>query len=99
MENSRFPSKGTTKNCKNLIEYEDGADFFNATLGTWEDRVESGRGLAYGGEVFLQKQSGRTTGWIGYTLSSSRRKFDHINGGACFLTDMTAVMMPLCCQS
>ena len=76
--------EGYYKKLQNLIEYEDGADFFNATLGTWEDRVESGRGLAYGGEVFLQKQSGRTTGWIGYTLSSSRRKFDHINGGAWF---------------
>lgn len=76
--------EGYYKKLQNLIEYEDGADFFNATLGTWEDRVESGLGLAYGGEVFLQKQSGRTTGWIGYTLSSSRRKFDHINGGAWF---------------
>ncbi|MXW82415.1 MAG: TonB-dependent receptor plug domain-containing protein [Rhodothermaceae bacterium] len=76
--------EGYYKQLQNLIEYEDGADFFNATLGTWEDRVETGRGVAYGGEVFLQKQSGRTTGWIGYTLSSSRRKFDRINDGAWF---------------
>ena len=76
--------EGYYKKLQNLIEYEDGADFFNATLGTWEDRVETGRGVAYGGEVFLQKQSGRTTGWIGYTLSSSRRKFDRINDGAWF---------------
>lgn len=76
--------EGYYKQLQNLIEYEDGADYFNATLGTWEDRVETGRGVAYGGEIFLQKQSGRTTGWIGYTLSSSRRKFEHINDGAWF---------------
>lgn len=76
--------EGYYKQLQNLIEYEDGADFFDATFGTWEDRVVTGRGVAYGGEIFLQKQSGRTTGWIGYTLSSSRRKFDDINDGAWF---------------
>ncbi len=76
--------EGYYKRLHNLIEYEEGADFFDATLGTWEDRVVTGRGVAYGGEIFLQKQSGRTTGWIGYTLSSSRRQFDDINHGAWF---------------
>ncbi len=77
--------EGYYKKMNNLIEYEDGADYFDTVFGgTWEDRVESGLGLAYGGEFFFQKKSGRTTGWVGYTLSWSRRKFDKINNGRWF---------------
>lgn len=77
--------EGYYKSMDNLIEYEDGADYFDAVYyGTWEDRVESGIGVAYGGELFFQKKTGRTTGWIGYTLSWSRRKFDEINNGRWF---------------
>ncbi len=76
--------EGYYKEMDNLIEYEEGANYFNATYGNWEDRVVSGYGVAYGGEVFFQKRSGRTTGWIGYTLSWSRRKFDEINDGQWF---------------
>ena len=76
--------EGYYKRMNHLIEYEEGADYFDATYGEWEDRVVSGRGVAYGGEIFFQKKLGRTTGWIGYTLSWSRRKFDEINGGRWF---------------
>ncbi len=77
--------EGYYKKMNNLIEYEEGADYFDTVFGgTWEDRVEAGRGLAYGGEIFFQKKSGRTTGWVGYTLSWSRRKFDKINNGRWF---------------
>ena len=76
--------EGYYKQMDNLIEYEEGADYFDATFGDWEDRVVSGRGVAYGGELFLQKKTGRTTGWLGYTLSWSRRKFDEINRGKWF---------------
>ncbi len=76
--------EGYYKEMDHLIEYEEGANYFNATYGSWEDRVVSGYGVAYGGEVFLRKRSGRTTGWIGYTLSQSRRKFDEINEGLWF---------------
>lgn len=76
--------EGYYKKMNNLIEYEDGADYFDTVYGTWEDRVVSGIGVSYGGEFFFQKKSGRTTGWIGYTLSRSRRKFDKINNGRWF---------------
>src|SRR5690606_30175797 len=36
---------------------------------------------AYGLELFFQKKFGRTTGWLGYTLSWNYRQFDLINGG------------------
>ena len=37
-------------------------------------------------ELYLEKQKGRTTGWIGYTLSWTYRRFDQINGGRWFPT-------------
>lgn len=84
--NGRFELsvEGYYKHMDHLIEYEDGADFFDATYGSWEDRVVTGHGVSYGGELFLQKKTGRTTGWIGYTLSWSYRKFSEINRGQWF---------------
>ncbi len=72
------------KPMRNLIEYREGASFLGTTDNNWESKVTSGRGWAYGGEVFLQKKSGRTTGWIGYTLAWSNRKFPELNQGRLF---------------
>lgn len=65
----------------NLIEYQEGASFLGTTDNAWQNKVTSGRGWAYGAEVFVQKKTGRTTGWIGYTLAWSRRKFAELNQG------------------
>jgi len=43
--------------------------------------VTGGTGYATGLEVFLQRQTGRLTGWIGYTLGWTRRQFAEFNGG------------------
>ena len=43
-----------------------------------------GEGESYGLEFFLQKKKGSTTGWIGYTLSWTNRRFDNINFGEWF---------------
>jgi len=72
--------EGYYKTMNNLIEYSDGATWLN-TSADWQDKVESGRGWAYGAEVFFEKKKGNTTGWIGYTLSWSMRQFDNINFG------------------
>jgi len=42
-----------------------------------------GRGFAYGGEIMLQKKVGRLTGWLGYSLSWTKRRFPNstINAG------------------
>ncbi|PJJ58801.1 TonB-dependent receptor [Hymenobacter chitinivorans] len=69
------------KPMQNLIEYREGASFLGTTDSKWQDKVTSGQGWAYGAEVFLQKKSGRTTGWIGYTLAWSNRKFAELNQG------------------
>lgn len=73
------------KQMNNIIEYKDGA----STIGnsqSWEDKVEMGRGRAYGLELMLLKTSGKTQGWIGYTLARSERHFPDgtINQGKWF---------------
>lgn len=75
--------EGYYKTMDNLIEYKEGASFFNSG-DSWEDKVEVGRGWSYGAEFFLQKKSGRLTGLAGYTLSWTKRQFDNLNMGEVF---------------
>lgn len=72
------------KPMQNLVEYREGASFLNTTDSDWQSKVTSGRGWAYGGELFLQKKTGRTTGWLGYTLAWSTRRFGELNQGRIF---------------
>ncbi len=78
------------KEMDNLIEYKEGASFFEdpeangLTSQGWEQKIEQGKGWSYGGEVFLQKKYGKFTGWVGYTLSWTNRKFQNIAFGEVF---------------
>ncbi|MFC2114339.1 TonB-dependent receptor domain-containing protein [Bacteroidota bacterium] len=75
--------EGYYKTMDNLIDYVDGATFLNS--GTdWQDKVEAGKGRSYGAELFFEKKSGKTSGWIGYTLSWTNRQFPNINFGEIF---------------
>jgi hypothetical protein len=64
------------------IDLKDGASFFV------NDKLDTifvfGRGWAYGTEWYLEKKKGKLTGWIGYTLSWTWRKFPTINLGEAF---------------
>lgn len=71
------------KDMQGVIEYQDGASFLNTTS-DWQDKVVSGEGRSYGMELLLQKKTGKTTGWIGYTLSKTERRFDEVNFGRWF---------------
>lgn len=71
------------KRMTGLIEYREGATFFG-TGGDWQDKVTVGDGWSYGTEVFVQKTRGRTTGWLGYTLSRTERQFADLNDGETF---------------
>lgn len=71
------------KKMDNLIEYKEGAGFTGLDK-SWESKIESGSGRAYGAELFLQKKAGKTSGWIGYTLSWSDRLFNNLNEGKRF---------------
>lgn len=71
------------KSMNELIEYSEGNSFLNS--GSWEDKIEKGgKGRAYGLEFMLKKNSGKTTGWISYTLSKTERRFDNISSGNWF---------------
>ncbi len=70
------------KDMQNLLEYKDSTNF---SLGIpFEEQFTSGRGEAFGIELFLNKRAGNLTGWIGYTLSFTKRYFDELNNGKMF---------------
>ena len=75
--------EGFYKEMENLLEYDTGYNIFS-TSQDWEDKVIVGDGLSYGVEVLLEKRIGKTTGWIGYTLSKSERTFPDIKLGDSF---------------
>ena len=80
-----FSLEGYYKWMHNILEYSDGASFFSNSS-NWQNNVEMGEGLARGVELFVEKKTGATTGWIGYTLAWSDRVFPNgvINGGEPF---------------
>ncbi len=73
--------EGFYKEMKNVISYKEGSSFFTGFGTDWQTKVTQGDGEAYGLEFFVQKKRGKTTGWVGYTLSWNYRTFPEINGG------------------
>jgi hypothetical protein len=69
------------KDMKNLIEYKDGSQPQDNVYDNPDNSFTFGTGKAYGVELFVKKRSGKFTGWIGYTLSWTKRKFAEINYG------------------
>lgn len=80
-----FSVEGYYKQMRNVLEYKDGVSFFGSSTG-WEDKVEMGRGRSMGIEFMAQRNIGKTTGWIAYTLARSDRQFAKggINNGERF---------------
>lgn len=65
------------KSMQNTPEIIDNADLqFKENI---ESQIKRGEGRSYGLELFVRKQNGRLTGWIGYTLSKSERRAEGIN--------------------
>ncbi|MGB4774350.1 MAG: TonB-dependent receptor, partial [Daejeonella sp.] len=69
-----------------LDEYEIGEeiaeeDFSTAEPITWEDNITAGNGKSYGAEFLLQRKNGKLSGWLGYTLSWTKFKFNELNNG------------------
>lgn len=73
--------EGYLKKMNGVIEYLDGAGYLNSAIEKWDNKVEAGKGKSMGMELLLKKEFGKTTGWVGYTLSKSTRKFPTINSG------------------
>jgi hypothetical protein len=76
--------EGYYKDMNNLVEYREGTQLL------LNDKVEEdliqGKGRSYGVEICMQKNAGKFTGWIAYTLGWSERKFDALNNGEYFYT-------------
>jgi hypothetical protein len=70
------------KTMSNQIDFKDGAQLF--ATADLDNEFVFGRGWAYGNEIYLEKKSGKTTGWIGYTHAYAWRQFDAINRGEAF---------------
>ena len=69
------------KDLSNLIEFREGATFYNSSQ-DWQDKVVTGgRGQVRGLELLVQRKTGRLTGWVGYTLAKNERQFDQLNAG------------------
>lgn len=78
-----FSLEGYYKRLNNLLEYRDGHSFTPSYL-NWEEKMTSGKGRSYGVEFMVRKETGRLTGWVGYALSWSDRKFPELNKGERF---------------
>lgn len=74
-----FSAETYYKIMQHQVDYRDGANI--RSNDPIEPQLLFGRGRAYGLELLLRKKVGRLTGWIGYTLSRSRKQIDGINSG------------------
>ena len=69
------------KDMQNQVEYKEG---YTPSLNDPENDFVFGKGWSYGAELFINKTRGRLSGWIGYTLSWTWRKFAQLNDGVKF---------------
>lgn len=80
--------EGYYKQMGDIISYKEGSSFLMIEDPTannedfhYEDAVTVGNGYSYGAEFLLQRKYGKLTGWIGYTLSYTKYKFNELNNG------------------
>lgn len=89
-KNFSFSLETYYKTMNNVLAYKEGSSFIilndvtSAAQQNWENKVTVGRSWSYGMELLLQKNTGRLTGWIGYTLSWTPMQFDSLNFGKKF---------------
>lgn len=74
-----FSLEGYYRHVNNVLDYRDGISFASAI--EIERLVLAGEGRGYGAELCARKNTGRLTGWVGYTLSWSQTRIDGISQG------------------
>ena len=74
-----FSVEGYFRHVKNVLDYRDGISFASAI--EIERLVLSGEGRGYGVELCARRNTGRLTGWIGYTLAWSQTRIPGISQG------------------
>lgn len=70
--------EGYYKWLHDVISYKPGASYLT-TNNDWQEMITVGDGWSYGTELLIRKDMGKLTGWIGYTLSWSWRKFEEVS--------------------
>ncbi len=69
-------------------QMENQAHFANGVVDTYNEELHErliyGQGNSYGAELFVKKNYGKLTGWLGYTISKTTRRFDELNNGKPF---------------
>jgi hypothetical protein len=78
-----FSLEGFYKEMYNVTEYKEGTGVFNLQ-GNFTEALTQGYGESYGVELYARKSSGKTTGWISYTLSWANRRFDDVGDGVSY---------------
>ncbi len=73
----KFSLDGYYRRLNHLLQFSEGANLLTG----WENNATEGAGRAFGAEVSIRKNFGRTTGWISYALAKTDRRFDRINNG------------------
>ncbi|MEN9448377.1 MAG: hypothetical protein RJA25_1667 [Bacteroidota bacterium] len=75
---------GYYKSMHHLSEYKYGTTFILDKI-SWDDQLlNSGKGIAYGMELFFAKTKGQFTAWLKYNLGWSTRNYPEINEGKTF---------------
>lgn len=71
--------EGYGKYMNGLTEYKEGSNLI--LNDNFEELLVQGRGWSYGAEFLFKREHGRLTGWLGYTLSWTKRQFEELNNG------------------
>jgi hypothetical protein len=67
-------------------DYKNGSSLL-IDLSPWYDKVTQGQGKSSGIEISIEKQAGKLTGAINYTLSTASRQYNDLNDGKFFPFD------------
>jgi len=79
-----FKIEAYYKTMDNLIDYKLGYSLMNSNE-NWYEKIETGgKGIVYGVEFLMKKETGKLTGWLAYTYSRNTRTFANINNGVTF---------------
>ncbi|HLU86951.1 MAG TPA: TonB-dependent receptor [Taishania sp.] len=72
------------KHMNNLVEFKEGSLPTDNVKDNTDNLLTFGRGWSYGTELFIRKNKGKFTGWVGYTWAKTERKFTELNEGKVF---------------
>ncbi len=82
-----FSANGFYKDFDGLLDYAFRRSSQLTEFEDYEDQFFEGEGRARGLDLLLKKNTGKLTGWVGYTLSDVRYQFPEINRGQSYYAD------------